>query len=121
MKYKLIINFILTAFVLYALSMFLIERRMNRNIIKYEVACKVIEKTVAGTRTKRTIIEYQHSQYKIDSDNLYYKVEVGNTVKLLYFKSLDLIMIPNDNKYFELFLTSLFMGILFKLLLYLKW
>ncbi len=120
MNYKLIINFILIGFVLYALSMFLLEKRMNKDISKYEVSCKVIEKTVAGTRTKRTTIEYNQSKYKIDSDRLYYDSQIGDTVRLLYYKELNSFMIPNDNKYYELFLISLVVGVLFKFLLYFK-
>lgn len=120
LDYKRIANYIIAIFVLYSLVMFILEKRMNRNIAKYEVSCKVIDKTTAGTRTKRVHVEYFNKMYSIDSDYLYNTTNVGQKIKLLFFPPLEIFMIPNEKNYFDLFWISFLIACILKGLIYLK-
>jgi hypothetical protein len=98
----------------------MIEMRMNAQPEKYMVSSKVVDKTVAGTRTKRTTFQYNNSTYSIDSAPLYNNHDIGDSVKLLYFPLLDIVMIPGDDFYFDVLCISLVLGCFVKLLDYLK-
>lgn len=111
-------NWMLAFLILFSTSMFLLEKRMNTIAGRYKVVCKVVEKTTAGTRTKRVKINYAGKDFQIDSDSLFYETNIGENVQLLYFSPFSIFMIPGEVRYFHFFLFSLAFSFLLKLLMF---